>query len=102
MTKKKTTQRNKKPRKSESNGHAAEDFHLGISKREIEHKLDYWRRHGTSYRSNDKEVRLTIPSKPAAYPEQPLRDLFLLLHDYLTEIAKFLKAELASIDSLSP
>jgi hypothetical protein len=60
--------------------------------------MKYWRSRETSFASlkqgEEKHVRITFPPAPEVHPERPLRELWILLHDYVTEVAKFLGSQL--------
>lgn len=61
----------------------------------IEHDMDYWRGRKTEFVSPQPgappQVGVTLPSSsPKIFPERPLRELWISLHDYVTEVAKFL------------
>lgn len=64
----------------------------------IEHDMKFWRsRKGSLAGTNtgqDAEVKITSPPASEVYPEKPLRDLWIELHDYLTEVAKYIGSQL--------
>lgn len=65
----------------------------------IEHDMEYWRTRNTEFASPqhglDRQVGVTIPSAAKVYPERPLRELWISLHDYTTEVAKFLGSQIS-------
>lgn len=64
---------------------------------DIEHNMRYWRTRKAGYVSSKEgeegNVNITFPPKPSVFPEKPLRELWIDLHDYLTEVAKFLGSQ---------
>jgi hypothetical protein len=61
---------------------------------DVEHNLAYWRTRKPIFegqKSGDQaQVTITFPPGPTIFPEKPLRDLWIELHDYAVEVAKFL------------
>jgi hypothetical protein len=65
---------------------------------DVEHDMKFWRSRKPSFDSLKQgeaaHVRITFPPTPSLYPEKPLREHWILLHDYLTEVAKFLGSQM--------
>ncbi|MFY9731150.1 MAG: hypothetical protein WAK24_11115, partial [Candidatus Acidiferrales bacterium] len=63
---------------------------------DIEHNLNYWRTKKpvfTTQKSGaEAHVKITFPPDPTIFPEKPPRELWIELHDYAVEVAKFLSA----------
>lgn len=65
---------------------------------DIEHDMKYWRSRKASFadqkQGEEAQVKITFPPTSYVLPQRPLRDLWIELHDYLTEVAKYLGTQL--------
>jgi len=65
----------------------------------IEHEMQYWRKRKTGFASPqagvNPQVGMTLPADGKVYPERPLRELWILIHDYITDVAKFLGSQIS-------
>ena len=64
----------------------------------IEHAMDFWRSRSAEFASSphggEMQVGITFPPAAGVYPERPLSEIWISLHDYITEVAKFLGSEI--------
>lgn len=64
----------------------------------VEHEMEYWRKRKTGLAGGQAgaslEVVMTLPSDGEAYPERPLRELWISIHDYITNVAQFLGSQI--------
>jgi len=64
----------------------------------IEHEMQYWRKRDTGFASPQAgaapQVGMTLPTDGKVYPERPLRELWISIHDYVTDVAKFLGSQI--------
>jgi hypothetical protein len=65
---------------------------------DVEHDMKYWRSRKAKFAvttPGDKaQVHITFPPTPNVRPETPLRELWIELHGYLTDIANFLGSQI--------
>jgi hypothetical protein len=65
---------------------------------DVEHDVKYWRSRKAKLaivkRGETAQVLITFPPTPNVHPEKPLRELWIELHDYLTDVASFLGSQL--------
>jgi hypothetical protein len=64
----------------------------------VEHEMQYWRKRKTEFVGHQAgaspEVGMTLPADGKVYPERPLRDLWISIHNYVTDVAKFLGSQI--------
>jgi len=64
----------------------------------IEHDMVFWRRRGTGFAlgpdRGEMQLGITFPPEAVVYPERPLSKVWISLHDYVTEVAKFLGSQI--------
>jgi hypothetical protein len=64
----------------------------------VEHEMQYLRKRKTEFAGHQAgaspEVGMALPADGKAYPERPLRDLWILIHNYVTDVAKFLGSQI--------
>ena len=65
----------------------------------IEHEREYWRKPEAGFtrlqQGGDPQVVMTLPADGKTYPDRPLREHWILIHDYVTEVAKFLGSQIS-------
>jgi hypothetical protein len=65
----------------------------------IEHDMQYWRKRETGFARPQAgaapQVGMTLPADGKVYPERPLRELWISIHDYVTDVAKFLGSQIS-------
>jgi hypothetical protein len=64
----------------------------------VEHEMQYWRKRETEFARRQSgatpEVGMALENGGTLYPERPLRELWILIHDYVTDVAKFLGSQI--------
>jgi hypothetical protein len=64
----------------------------------VEHEMQYWRKRETEFSRRQMgttpEVCMTLENGGKVYPERPLRELWIAIHDYITDVAKFLGSQI--------
>lgn len=65
---------------------------------DIEHDMKYWRTRKAVFSGQttgeERQVKINFPPTTAVHPEKPLRELWIEIHDYLTEVAKYIGSQL--------
>lgn len=63
----------------------------------VEHDLKYWRERklqfANSLNGGDGHITIGFPPGGEKHPRKPLREIWIEIHDYLTEVAKFLGSQ---------
>jgi hypothetical protein len=64
----------------------------------VEHEMQYWRKRRAEFAGHQTggspQVGMTLPADCKVYPERPLQDLWISIHDYVTDVAKFLGSQI--------
>jgi len=64
----------------------------------VEHEMQYWRKREAEFTRRQigttPEVGMTLEKGGKVYPERPLRELWISVHDYITDVAKFLGSQI--------
>jgi hypothetical protein len=65
---------------------------------DVEHEVKYWRKRkakvAMGHPGEETRVQITFPPEPGVHPEKPLRQLWIELHDYVSEVSNFLGSQL--------
>jgi hypothetical protein len=66
----------------------------GFRNERIEHDMEFWRR--TSTKSSHEQGMTTVPEAALhlEWGDRPLSEIWISLHDYLTDVAKFIGSEI--------
>jgi hypothetical protein len=64
----------------------------------VEHEMQYWRKRETEFTRRQTgttpEVGMALENGGKVYPERPLRELWISIHEYITDVAKFLGSQI--------